>query len=90
MLTDDPVVSGVTASQRTGTKIVDATYNLAMDGGQTAFVELWFSPDNGLNFPIRCVGQRLGRCQRLGRGKNRDLERRIGLGSAIHPKRKNP
>jgi len=50
-----PVVSGVTASQRTGTKIVDVTYNLAMDGGQTAFVELWFSPDNGLNFPIRCV-----------------------------------
>ena len=38
-----------------GTKIVDVTYNLAMDGGQTAFVELWFSPDNGLNFPIRCV-----------------------------------
>jgi len=26
-----------------------------MDAGQTAFVELWFSPDNGLNFPIRCV-----------------------------------
>ena len=86
-----PVVSGVTASQRTGTKIVGVTYNLAMDGGQTAFVELWFSPDNGLNFPIRCVDvngsvpmPRLGRC------KNRDLECRIGLGSAIHPKRKNP
>ena len=50
-----PVVSGVTANQRTGTKLVDITYNLAMDTGQKAFVELWFSPDNGLNFPIRCV-----------------------------------
>ncbi len=50
-----PVVSGVTASQRTGTKIVDISYNLAMDTGQMAFVELWFSPDNGLNFPIRCM-----------------------------------
>lgn len=50
-----PVVSGVTASQRTGTKIVDISYNLATDGGQKAFVELWFSPDNGLNFPVRCV-----------------------------------
>lgn len=50
-----PIVSGVTASQRTGTKIVDISYNLATDGGQKAFVELWFSPDNGLNFPIRCV-----------------------------------
>ena len=50
-----PVVSGVTANQRTGTKLVDITYTLAMDPGQTAFVELWFSPDNGLNFPVRCV-----------------------------------
>ena len=50
-----PVVSGVTANQRTGTKLVDITYNLAMDTGQKAFVELWFSPDNGLNFPIRCI-----------------------------------
>ena len=50
-----PVVSGVTASQRTGTKIVDVTYNLALDAGQTAFVELWFSPDNGLTFPVRCT-----------------------------------
>ena len=50
-----PAVSGVTASQRTGTKIVDITYNLVLDTGQSAFVELWFSPDNGLTYPIRCI-----------------------------------
>jgi len=50
-----PVVTGVTASQRTGTKIVDISYNLVLDTGQTAFVELWFSPDNGLTYPIRCM-----------------------------------
>ncbi|MDG1139033.1 MAG: SUMF1/EgtB/PvdO family nonheme iron enzyme [Opitutales bacterium] len=51
-----PVVTGVSASQRTNTKIVDITYNLTLDAGQKAFVELWFSPDNGLNYPIRCLG----------------------------------
>jgi len=50
-----PVVNGVTASQRTGTKIVDISYDLVLDTGQTAFVELWFSPDNGLTYPIRCM-----------------------------------
>ena len=50
-----PVVTAVNASQQSGTKLVDITYNLALDPGQTAFVEMWFSPDNGLNFPIRCT-----------------------------------
>jgi len=50
-----PVVSAVNASQQSGTKLVDITYNLALDAGQSAFVEMWFSPDNGLNFPIRCT-----------------------------------
>ena len=50
-----PVVTAVNASQRPGTKIVDITYNLVLDAGQTAFVELWFSPDNGLTYPIRCL-----------------------------------
>ena len=50
-----PVVTGVTASQRTGTKIVDISYNLVLDTGQSAFVEIWFSPDNGLTYPIRCM-----------------------------------
>ena len=50
-----PVVTGVNASQRAGTKIVDITYNVTLDAGQKAFVELWFSPDNGLNYPIRCL-----------------------------------
>ena len=50
-----PVVSAVNASQQSGTKLVDITYNLALDPGQSAFVEMWFSPDNGLNFPIRCT-----------------------------------
>ena len=35
-----PVVTGVSASQRAGTKIVDITYNVTMDAGETAFVEL--------------------------------------------------
>ena len=41
--------------QRPGTKLVDLNYTLALDPGQTAFVEMWFSPDNGLNFPIQCI-----------------------------------
>jgi len=50
-----PDVTNINASQRAGTKLVDVTYNLALDAGQTAFVELWFSPDNGLTFPVRCT-----------------------------------
>ena len=50
-----PVVSAVNASQQSGTKLVDITYNLALDPGQKALVEMWFSPDNGLKFPIRCT-----------------------------------
>ncbi len=50
-----PVVTGVTAQQRTGTKIVDIQYNLVLDGNQTAFVELWFSYDGGANYNIRCM-----------------------------------
>ena len=49
-----PQVTGVTASQQAGTKLVDVDYNLVLDGGQTAFVELWFSPDNGLTYPVAC------------------------------------
>ena len=47
-----PKVSNVTAKQREGTKLVDITYDLALDAGQTAYVEAWFSYDNGLSFPI--------------------------------------
>jgi formylglycine-generating enzyme required for sulfatase activity len=50
-----PDVTNINASQRNGTKLVDVTYNLTLDPGQTAFVELWFSPDNGLTFPVRCT-----------------------------------
>ena len=38
--------------QRPGTKLVDINYTLTLDAGQTAFVEMWFSPDGGLNFPV--------------------------------------
>ena len=48
-----PVVTGVTAQQRTGTKIVDIQYNLVLDGNQTAFVKFWFSYDGGANYNIR-------------------------------------
>ena len=50
-----PVVTNVQASQQQNSKLVDITYNIALDAGQSAFVELWFSPDNGLNFPVRCT-----------------------------------
>ena len=49
-----PEVSNVSASQRDGTKIVDINYTLTLDSGKTAFVELWFSPDNGLTYPVNC------------------------------------
>ena len=50
-----PTVTNVFASQRTGTKYVDINYTLTLDFNQTAFVELWFSPDNGLTYPVRCL-----------------------------------
>lgn len=47
-----PKVSDVIASQRAGTKLVDITYTLALPDGASAFVEIWFSHNNGLTFPI--------------------------------------
>jgi hypothetical protein len=47
-----PKVTNVVAAQQVGTKLVNITYNLELDEGETAYVELWFSPDNGLSFPI--------------------------------------
>ena len=47
-----PKVTNVVAAQQVGTKLVNITYNLELDDGETAYVELWFSPDNGLSFPI--------------------------------------
>ena len=47
-------MSNVSASQRDGTKIVDINYTLTLDSGKTAFVRLWFSPDNGLTYPVNC------------------------------------
>ncbi|MDE0821869.1 MAG: SUMF1/EgtB/PvdO family nonheme iron enzyme [Opitutales bacterium] len=47
-----PKVTNVVATQQVGTKLVNITYNLELDEGETAYVELWFSPDNGLSFPI--------------------------------------
>ena len=49
-----PQVTGVTAAQEGGTKLVNVSYNLALDADQTAFVELWFSHNNGLTYPIHC------------------------------------
>ena len=49
-----PQVTNVAAAQQAGTKLVNVTYNLTLDANQTAFVELWFSPDNGLTYPISC------------------------------------
>ncbi|MBG30196.1 MAG: hypothetical protein CMI31_09370 [Opitutae bacterium] len=49
-----PQVTGVTAAQQAGTKLVTVNYTLVLDGNQTAFVELWFSQNNGLTYPIHC------------------------------------
>jgi len=49
-----PQVTNVAAAQQAGTKLVNITYNLTLDANQTAFVELWFSPDNGLTYPVAC------------------------------------
>jgi hypothetical protein len=50
-----PAVTNIQAGQRAGTKLVDITYTLALDPNESAFVELWFSPDNGLTYPVRCM-----------------------------------
>ena len=47
-----PRVTNVVAAQRPDTKLVDITYNLDLDEGETAYVEIWFSHDNGRSFPI--------------------------------------
>jgi len=47
-----PDVTNVIASQREGTKLVDITYKLELPDGSSAFVEIWFSHNNGLTFPI--------------------------------------
>jgi formylglycine-generating enzyme required for sulfatase activity len=50
---DPPKVENVTAAQRAGTKIVDISYDLTLDASEpSAFVEVWFSYDNGRTFPI--------------------------------------
>lgn len=54
VMASPPAVSGVIAGQQTASKLVNISYNLAVDGNQTVYVELWFSPNNGLTFPIRC------------------------------------
>ena len=50
---DPPQVKNVTAAQRAGTKLVDISYDLVLDQNETsAFIEAWFSWDNGKTFPI--------------------------------------
>jgi len=50
-----PVVSGVTASQRPGTKLVDIYYNLSDSDGDSQLVEVMVSGDGGLTYTIPCV-----------------------------------
>ena len=53
-LSAEPVVSEVFAKQRAGTKLVDINYTLLLDSNLTAYVGMWFSSDNGLNYLIKC------------------------------------
>ena len=53
-----PTVTDISYGQRVGvdgnlTKMVDIQYNL--DGNRSMFVELFFSPDGGVTFPVACT-----------------------------------
>jgi sulfatase modifying factor 1 len=45
-----PVVSNVQVSQRSGTKLVDITYDLALSGGGTCYVRVEISTDGGVRW----------------------------------------
>ncbi len=49
-----PVVSNVFAVQRDSSFTVDITYDLVDPDGDLMWVSLYFSPDGGLTWPIRC------------------------------------
>ena len=49
-----PQVTNISYSQRANTKQVDIRYDLAIDAGEKAYVEFFFSHDNGATFPVIC------------------------------------
>lgn len=49
------VVSNVQANQRLNSFIVDITYDLFDADGYGAFISVYFSPDGGQTWPVRCV-----------------------------------
>jgi formylglycine-generating enzyme required for sulfatase activity len=50
-----PQVTNVVAVQRSGTKLVDVTYDVYDAGGHAMTVALYISPDGGVSFPIHCL-----------------------------------
>ena len=52
---EDLVVANVVAQQRSGTALVDVTYDLATVDALPATVSLWLSTDGGATFPYLCV-----------------------------------
>jgi formylglycine-generating enzyme required for sulfatase activity len=50
-----PQVTNVLAVQRSGTMLVDVTYDLLDAGGHAMTVALYISPDGGVSFPIHCL-----------------------------------
>ena len=50
-----PAVTNVVAVQRTGTQLVDVTYDVLDADGDTMAVRLDLSPDGGGSFPVHCV-----------------------------------
>lgn len=50
-----PVVSNVTASQRSGTKLVDIYYDLSDADGDAQLIQMQVSADGGLTYTIPCV-----------------------------------
>jgi hypothetical protein len=50
-----PEVANVTAMQRSGTKLVDVSYDLNDPDGDAMAIRLYISPDGGLSFPVYCL-----------------------------------
>ncbi|MEW6158726.1 MAG: SUMF1/EgtB/PvdO family nonheme iron enzyme, partial [Verrucomicrobiota bacterium] len=69
--TTPPVVSNVRATQRTGTKLVEVTYDLADPDSETVAISLSISADAGLtyNVPVLTVSGDIGSSVRPGLNK---------------------
>ncbi|MBK6899778.1 MAG: hypothetical protein IPH09_11080 [bacterium] len=85
----DPVVSNVTPAQRTdGSGIVEVTYDLADADGDTCFIGLQASTDDGATWILPCpsLGGDAGRRHRAGDRPRPDLEYRAATTPGTPPR----